>query len=107
MQSRIPVFQYLLPYTGNCWERNGDVFRMSFFKNEPPKACPKCGNTDSWRCVIDGTPQNHASDAGMGNPFYLDSQRDPFYTAMGNRAGPEKKEKYCYRCDKCGYEKTY
>ena len=75
-----------------------------FFKKDPPKACPKCGKADGWRCVMDDTPQNDAEEAGLGNPFYLDSQRDPFYNNMGGTA-PKTKYRYC--CDNCGYEKTY
>ena len=50
---------------------------MALFQKEPPKACPKCGKEDGWRCVIDDTPLSTAVNAGMGNDFYLDMQRDP------------------------------
>ena len=75
---------------------------MSFLKKDPPTACPKCGKADSWRCVIDDTPLNNAANAGMGNDFYLDIQRDPLYVRQDE---PGKTIRYC--CDNCGYEKTY
>ncbi len=77
---------------------------MGLFQKEPPKACPKCGKADGWRCMPDDTPQSNAADAGMGNPFYLDSQRDPMFNSMGGYA-PKTSYRYC--CDNCGYEKTY
>jgi len=75
---------------------------MALFKKDPPKACPKCGKEDGWRCVIDDTPLSTAVNAGMGNDFYLDMQRDPLYARHD-----ESKKMIRYRCDHCGYEKTY
>ncbi len=77
---------------------------MALFKKDPPKACPKCGKADSWRCVIDDAPQSNALNAGMGNDFYLDVERDPFYA---RNDVPGITINYRYRCDHCGYEKTY
>ena len=77
---------------------------MSLFKKTPPKACPKCGRADGWHCVTDTLPQSNASDAGLGNPFYFDMQRDPNYNGIGTS---KPKERIHYRCESCGYEKTY
>ena len=80
--------------------------KMRLFSKNAPTKCPKCGKSDGWRCVTDDTVQSNAANAGLGNPFYLDSQRDPFYEATGNRQGPNK-VRYRYLCDNCGYERTY
>ena len=77
---------------------------MALFKKDPPKACPKCGKADGWRFMIDDTPLSNAANAGMGNPFYLDHQRDPF---AGGHYEQSKIISYHYCCDHCGYEKTY
>ena len=77
---------------------------MKLFKTDPPKVCPKCGKANSWRFAPDDTPENHAETADLGNPYYLDSLRDPFFNNIG---GPAPKTKYRYCCDSCGYEKTY
>ena len=79
---------------------------LLFSKNAPTK-CPKCGKSDGWRCVTDDTVQSNAANAGLGNPFYLDSQRDPFYyKATWNWQAPNK-VRYRYLCDNCGYGRTY
>ena len=80
---------------------------MRLFSKNAPTKCPKCGKSDGWRCVTDDTVQSNAANAGLGNPFYLDSQRDPFYyEATWNWQAPNK-VRYRYLCDNCGYERTY
>ena len=40
---------------------------MFFFKTNPPKACPKCGKGDAWRCVVSDMSQSAAANAAPVN----------------------------------------
>ena len=56
---------------------------MRLFSKNAPTKCPKCGKSDGWRCVTDDTAQSNAANAGMGNPFYLDSSAIPSMKLRG------------------------
>ena len=78
---------------------------MLFFKRTPPKVCPKCGQADAWRCVISDTPHSAAANAAPVNSFASNPARGSFGQSLTGWKGQSKRLRY--RCDNCGYEKTY
>ena len=78
---------------------------MSFFKKDPPAACPKCGKTDGWRCVLSNTPQSAEANAAPVNAFTSNPMRGSIGASVAGWKGQSKRLRY--RCDSCGYEKAY
>ncbi|MBR6817192.1 MAG: hypothetical protein IKM86_01125 [Acidaminococcaceae bacterium] len=78
---------------------------MNFFKKNPPAACPKCGKSDGWRCVLSDATQSVESSATAVNPFSSAPIRNTFGQNLTGMKGQSKKLRY--RCDNCGYEKTF
>ena len=79
---------------------------MSFFKQEPPKACPKCGKADGWRVLPSETPQDYVNPAAAVNSFSSAPIRNTFSQNLTGTMG-KKSKKLRYHCDSCGYEKAY
>ena len=82
-----------------------DLTMFSFFKKNPPKVCPKCGNQASWRCIVDDASKEMDRVAEQSS-FYGNPARGSF-GQMTNRKIYSGKQKIRYRCDKCGYEGKY
>ena len=78
---------------------------MSLFRKNPPSACPKCGKSDSWRCVVSDMPQSAENSAAAVNAFSSAPIRNTFGQNLTGMKGQSRKLRY--RCDSCGYEKAY
>lgn len=77
---------------------------MSLFSKKIPKACPKCGKADGWRCLPTETHESYVDASAAVNPFSPAPIRGTFgqnLTGMKN-----KSKKLRYHCDYCGYEKS-
>lgn len=79
---------------------------MSFFRQEPPKTCPKCGKADGWRVLPSETPQDYVNPASAVNSFSSAPIRNTFSQNLTGTMG-KKSKKLRYHCDSCGYEKAY
>ena len=79
---------------------------FSFFKKNPPKVCPKCGDSAGWRCIIDDASSKEMDRVAEQSSFYGNPARGSF-GQMTNRKIYSGKQKIRYRCDKCGYEGKY
>lgn len=75
---------------------------MSIFKKEAPKACPKCGDSAGWHFVPAEEPRYEASAV---NPFSAAPIRGSFGQNMTRAPGKNAKRRW--RCEACGFEKTY
>lgn len=81
---------------------------ISLFRKDPPKACPKCGKTDSWHLLLDHEEeyQSYVTSASAVNSFSSAPIRNTFGQNLTGTVG-KKGRKLRYRCDSCGYEKAY
>ncbi len=70
-----------------------------FGKKNPPGSCPKCGRSDGWRAEPIETPQSASLPT-----FNSASPRGPFGPMPGMR---DQNKKLRYRCEHCGFQKTY
>ena len=75
---------------------------MGIFKKNPPKACPKCGDSTGWTLVITEEPRYESSAV---NPFSSAPIRGSFGQNMTRSAGRYAKRRW--RCANCGFEKIY
>ncbi len=78
---------------------------MALFKKNPPGECPKCGKGDGWRCVLSDMPQSADANAAPVNAFTANPVRGSVGASLAGRARQSKRLRY--RCDHCGYEKSY
>ena len=78
---------------------------MFFFKTNPPKACPKCGNGDAWRCVVSDMSQSAAANAAPVNAMTSNPVRGSIGASVTGWKGQSKRLRY--HCDHCGFEKSY
>ena len=76
-----------------------------FFKKNPPKACPKCGKADGWR-ALPAEPQDYVNTGAAVNPFASAPIRGTFGQNVTGTVG-RKSKKLRFRCDSCGFEKSY
>ena len=78
---------------------------MFFFKTNPPKACPKCGKGDAWRCVVSDMSQSAAANAAPVNAMTSNPVRGSIGASETGWKGQSKRLRY--HCDHCGFEKSY
>lgn len=79
---------------------------MSLFSKKIPKACPKCGKADGWCALPETVQQDYVNQAGAVNPFSPAPIRGSFgQNLTGTMRRKSKKTRF--RCDHCGYERTY
>lgn len=75
---------------------------MSLFSKKIPKACPKCGKADGWHMKSAEVPQS--GEAHTPAQLYMGAPLRGTYAQDLPESGDKKLH---YRCDHCGYEKTY
>ena len=78
---------------------------MGLFTKAIPKACPKCGKADGWRCLPAEPVQNNVTGARAVNPFSPAPIRGSFGMNLAGNMGQSKRIRY--HCDNCGFEKTF
>ena len=78
---------------------------MALFKKDPPKACPKCGKADGWRCMPSDMPQSMDANAAPVNAFTANPVRGSIGASMTTRSRQSKRVRY--HCDHCGFEKAF
>ncbi len=78
---------------------------MCIFKKEAPSKCPKCGRADGWHVVREEQKYNAVTSAAAVNQFSPAPIRGSFGQNLTGTKGRSKKLKY--RCDNCGFEKSY
>lgn len=78
---------------------------MGLFRKNPPAACPKCGKSDGWRCVVSDAPQSAEVNAAPVNSFASAPIRGTFGQNLTGMRGQSRKLRYS--CSNCGYGKTY
>ena len=78
----------------------------TFFRKNPPAACPKCGKADGWRVLTAQASQDYVNQGSAVNSFSSAPIRNTFSQNLTGAMG-KKSSKLRYHCDSCGYEKAY
>ena len=78
----------------------------TFFRKNPPAACPKCGKADGWRVLTAEASQDYVNQGSAVNSFSSAPIRNTFSQNLTGAMG-KKSSKLRYHCDSCGYETAY